>query len=527
MDFSRKLPIGIQDFEELRKNGYIYVDKTEHIYNLINRGKPYFLSRPRRFGKSLLVSTIQAYFEGKKELFDGLFIAEKENQSENPWQVYPVLKFTLASGEFTQEDGLREKLKENLIKFEEKYDLPQKDEPIVTRFSNDLIKASEKFGRNVVVLVDEYDTPLLKNLSENENQEKANRALYKAFFATLKDYDAYTRFVFFTGVTKFSKVSIFSDLNQLNDITLDTDYGSICGISQTELEENFAPEIETMAQKHGITKDECLAELKQRYDGYHFTSNCEGIYNPFSLINAFNKNKFGNFWFETGTPTFLIRRLTELKFDIKKFNDNAKVSESEIKDYRPENDNPIPLLYQSGYLTIKSYNERQNSYKLGFPNEEVKYGFLNALAPAYLNIEKKSSHFNVDILDDAVEEGDTDGMRDWFTQLFAVLPYPTSGDTDAIVEQNFQNVIYLSLLILGKYARTEVISAKGRADCIVETDEYIYIFEFKRDTSATEALSQIDSQNYAAPYEADKRKLFKIGVNFSTSERNIIEWEVI
>ena len=527
MNAPRKLPIGIQDFEDLRTNNYVYVDKTRHIYNLVNNGKPYFLSRPRRFGKSLLVTTLEAYFLGKKDLFKGLWIYDEEEKSENPWQVYPVLKFSLASGEFTSEQGLRIKLNDTLKDFEEKYQLPADENDLVSRFKNALKNAFEKTGKKVVVLVDEYDTPLLRNSGDNEEQEKANLALYKGFFATLKDYDAYLRFVFFTGVTKFSKVSIFSDLNQLQDISLDSRFDSICGITQDELESNFVPEIESMAVKFGMTKDECLSELKKCYDGYHFTGDGEDIYNPFSLVNAFSKNDFGNYWFESGTPTFLVKKLYKINFDARKFNENnIKASESEIKDYRPENENPVPLLYQSGYLTIKSYNQKQRSFKLGFPNEEVKYGFLNALAPTYLKVDKNSSNFNVDILDDAVEEGDTNGMRDWFTALFALLPYPASGDTEPLTEQNFQNVIYLSLLILGKYVRTEVHTAKGRADCIIEADDYIYVFEFKRDVSAKEALSQIEEQGYAKPYETDKRKLFKIGVNFSTKERNIIEWEV-
>ncbi|WP_296329779.1 ATP-binding protein [uncultured Treponema sp.] len=527
MEAPRKLPIGIQDFEKLRSEGFVYVDKTEFVYNLAQSGLPYFLSRPRRFGKSLFISTLEAYFLGKKELFEGLWIYDEEEKSANPWQVYPVLKFSLASGEFTSENGLRSSLTDNLKRFEEKYGLPSDENDLVSRFKNALKNACEKTGKKVVVLVDEYDTPLLKNISENEEQEKANRALYKGFFATLKDYDAYLRFVFFTGVTKFSKVSIFSDLNQLQDITLDSRFDSICGITQEELESNFVPEIKALADKFGLTKDECLAELKKRYDGYHFTNNLIDIYNPFSLINAFSKRDFGNYWFESGTPTFLVKKLDAINFDARKFEETVKVSEAEIKDYRPENENPVPLLYQSGYLTIKSFNQKQRSYKLGFPNEEVKYGFLNALAPAYLKVDNNSSYFNVDILDDAVEEGDSDGMRDWFTSLFALLPYPTSGDTEVLTEQNFQNVIYLSLLILGKYVRTEVHTAKGRADCVIETDNFVYVFEFKKDVSAKEALAQIEEQGYAKPYESDKRKLFKIGVNFSSKDRNITEWEVI
>ena len=281
-----------------------------------------------------------------------------------------------------------------------------------------------------------------------------------------------------------------------------------------------------MAEENDFTKEECLTELKRMYDGYHFCMNCPDIYNPFSLLNAFSENKLGSYWFASGTPTFLIDKLNAINFDPRFFIETVKISEKNISDYRPDNPDPIPLFYQSGYLTIKDWNKKQLSYKLGFPNDEVKYGFLDSLAPTYLKVENKPAPFNIDLLDDAVEEGDTDGIRDWFTALFALLPYPTSGDLDSITEQSFQNVIYITLIVLGKYCRTEVHSAKGRADCIVETDDYVYIFEFKRDSSAREALTQIDDQGYALPYTTDKRKLFKIGVNFSSTEKNINEWEV-
>ena len=517
----RLLPIGIQDFEDLRKRGCVYIDKTEMIYKLAHEGKPYFLSRPRRFGKSLLISTLEAYFLGKKDLFKGLAIEKLEKD----WFEYPVLKFSLASGEYTLGNGLRDSLSKTLADFENKYSIDNELDSLPMRFANDLQLIHGKTGRAVVVLVDEYDNPLLKNLGVNQNQAEENRALYKGFFSVLKDQDAHLQFVLFTGVTKFSKVSIFSDLNQLNDITLDRAFGSICGITQEELESNFAPEIKALENQYNMTHDECLAELKRMYDGYHFCMECPDIYNPFSLINAFYKKDFGSYWFASGTPTFLIEKLNAVNFDARKFIDTVKVSESDLSDYRPENPDPVPLFYQSGYLTIKDWNLRQRSYRLGFPNAEVQYGFLNALAPTYLKVQDKPAPFNIDILDDAVEEGDTDGIRNWFTALFALLPYPASGDLDAITEQSFQNVIYISLLVLGKYCRTEVHSAMGRADCVVETPDYVYIFEFKRDFSAAEALQQIEEQGYAKPYAADKRKVIKIGVNFSSSERNIVEWE--
>lgn len=526
MEKLQLLPLGVQDFSILREGDYLYVDKTSLIYELTHTQRAVFLSRPRRFGKSLLLSAIKYYFLGRKDLFSGLAIEQLEEQGKDSWSEYPVMYFSLASGEFMEKDGLAKKLRTSLNDFEERYGLPHDEVTLTIRFAKALENANKKTGRKVVVLVDEYDNPLLKNMTVNPQQEEANRNLYKAFFATLKDCDEYLRFYMFTGVTKFSKVSIFSDLNQLTDISLISKYNSICGISQSELEGTFAPYVKKLAESCGFSESETLAELKRMYDGYHFSGEGEGMYNPFSLLHCFNECKFGNYWFESGTPTFLINKLNASNFDIRQFTDEVKVSESEIKDYRPENADPVPLFYQSGYLTIKSWNKRQNSYKLTFPNAEVKYGFLNSLAPSYLHVEDKPAPFNIDILDDAVEEGDTEGMKKWFTALFALLPYPTGADTEAITEQNFQNVIFMALTMMGKYARTEVHSAKGRADCILEADDYVYVFEFKRDVSAAEALKQIEEQGYAAPYSADKRKLFKIGVNFSSTERNITEWEV-
>ena len=525
MDFSRKLPIGIQDFEKLRKNDFVYVDKTEYVYILAHSNCPYFLSRPRRFGKSLFLSTLRYYWEGKKELFEGLKIAELEKDNPDAWKEYPVFYFDFNKKNFQRDTALEEVLDEHLREWEAVYGNEEANKSLEERFRHLLVKANEQTGLGCVVLVDEYDKPLLETM-DVKGIDEHNKAVFKGFFSTLKSYDKYLRFVFLTGVTKFSKVSIFSDLNQLNDISLDFNFAAICGITQEELEENFAPEIEGMAKRYGFSKEECLSELKRMYDGYHFCMNCPDIYNPFSLINAFSKKDLGSYWFSSGTPTFLIKKLSDINFDVRKFDSLIKIDESEITDYRPENPDPIPLFYQSGYLTIKSWNDRQRSYKLGFPNDEVKYGFLKSLAPTYLKVENHPAPFNISLLDDAVEEGDTDGIRDWFTALFALLPYPTSGDLDGITEQSFQNVIYISLIVLGKYCRTEVHSAKGRADCIVETPDYVYVFEFKRDVSAKEALRQIDENGYAKPYAADKRRLFKIGVNFSSQEKNISEWEV-
>ena len=522
MENLQNLPLGVQDFKKLREEKLLYVDKTGILYSLTHSNSAVFLSRPRRFGKSLLLSTLRYYFLGQKDLFKGLFIESLEKD----WTEYPVLYFDFNGQNYTMENGLTDIIENHLTQWEERYDCKKIAETLAVRFENVIRAVREKTGKRVVVLVDEYDKPLLETMTVFPKIEEANRAIFKGVFGVLKKMDEYLRFYMFTGVTKFSKVSIFSDLNQLTDISLDNEYSAICGISQGELESNFSPYIERLSERFGYSREECLSELKRMYDGYHFSSEGEGMYNPFSLLHCFFKKDFGSYWFESGTPTFLINKLNASHYDVRNFTDEVKARESELKDYRPENADPTPLFYQSGYLTIKSWNQRQRSYKLGFPNAEVKYGFLDSLAPSYLHVEDKPAPFNIDILDDAVEEGDTDGMCKWFTALFALLPYPAGADTETVTEQNFQNVIFMSLTMMGKYARTEVHSAKGRADCILETADYVYIFEFKRDAPADDALHQIEEQGYAKPYSSDRRKIFKIGVNFSTKERNIAEWKV-
>ena len=345
----RKLPIGIQDFEDLRRNGYVYIDKTEYIYNLVHYGKPYFLSRPRRFGKSLLLSTMRAYFEGKKELFAGLKIEELEGDDPEAWQEYPVFYFDFNKDNYQEKFYLEAVLDRHLEKWEEKYGDKYKNGTLAYRFQHLIELAVEQTGRNAVVLVDEYDKPLLEVMHNSELEEN-NKALFKGFFSTLKSYDHYLKFVFLTGVTKFSKVSIFSDLNQLEDISIDENNAEICGITEAEMKAALMPEIKAMAEKNKISVDECLAKLQEMYDGYHFYQDSEGVYNPFSLINALKKKAFGAYWFETGTPTFLVDRLKNMNFDVKKFTDGSLYAkEAVLKDYRDDNPDPVPLLYQSGY----------------------------------------------------------------------------------------------------------------------------------------------------------------------------------
>ena len=520
---NRKLPIGIQDFEKLRKNGFVYVDKTDYIYKLVKTDAPYFLSRPRRFGKSLFLSTLRAYFEGKKELFEGLKISELEGDGPDAWQAYPVFYIDFNKRNFQKDGALEDVLDDHLREWESIYGDEYKESSLEGRFQYLIKKAAETSGRNVAVLVDEYDKGLLE--ASDPVRTEHNKAVFKGFFSTLKSYDRYLKFVFITGVTKFSKVSIFSDLNQLNDISLDREYNGICGITEEELKEYFAPEVEELALGEGLNHDGCITALKKMYDGYHFSANVEGVYNPFSLLNAFSKKEFGRYWFSTGTPTFLIEKLKKSDVDAKQFTSEEYYyeEESSLTDYRIEDDNPIPLFYQTGYLTIKDYDQEFRSYGLGYPNEEVKYGFLKSLAPYFLHAEGESSPLDVRRFVMDIRDGKTDSLRDRFTALFARLPYP---DDEKTTEQNFQNVIYIVFMLLGQFVMTEIHSSKGRADCIAETDDYVYIFEFKRDRSADEALQQIEDAGYAKPYAADKRTLLKIGVSFDSKERTIAEWKV-
>lgn len=521
MDHGRKLPTGIQDFERIIREGYVYVDKSDYVYRLARSGLSYFLSRPRRFGKSLLLTTLRAYFEGKKELFTGLKIMELEGDGEDAWQKYPVFFFDFNKKNYKTDTALEEVLDEHLREWESIYGREQRAGSIEERFRFLIKKSVETTGKNAVVLVDEYDKSLLES---DEERLEHNKAVFKGFFSTLKSYDHYLKFVLLTGVTRFSKVSIFSDLNQLNDISLDREYNGICGITQSELEKNFEPEIRQLAQAEGMDEESCLAELKKMYDGYHFSYDTDGVYNPFSLINALSKKQFGMYWFATGTPTFLIEKLKRSDFDAKRFTEEEFYEEeSSLTDYRVESENPVPLFYQTGYLTIKGFDREFRSYALTYPNEEVKYGFLRSLAPYYLCADEEANPLDVRSFVLDIRKGNTDSLRDRFTALFARLPYPSD---EKILEQNFQNVIYIVFMLLGQYTMTEIHSAKGRADCIVETDDYVYIFEFKRDRSAAEALQQIEDMGYAKPYAADKRTVIKLGVNFDSKERSINGWEV-
>ena len=380
---NRKLPIGIQGFEKLREEQYLYVDKTALIYRLVHDSVPFFLSRPRRFGKSLLLSTMKAYWEGKRDLFADLAIEKMEEGNPNAWQSYPVFYFDFNGVNYQESGSLERKLDFQLQQWEETYLSLNCGNTLGERFQKLLKKAKEKTGLRCVVLVDEYDKPLL-DVIENKELQEHNKEVFKGFFSTLKSFDEYIQFVFITGVTKFQKVSIFSDLNHLKDISLSEEFADLCGITEAEIFSCFSPEVSNMAEKREMSVEECMTQLKKQYDGYHFHPDAPGVYNPFSLLNAFYDKEFGSYWYETGTPTFLVKKLKESRFDLRKLTDGTLyASEGMLKDYSDDSLSPIPLLYQAGYLTIMGYESRKKRYALRFPNEEVEYGFLESLMPVY------------------------------------------------------------------------------------------------------------------------------------------------
>ena len=513
---ARKLPIGIQSFEDLRKNSYLYVDKTALVHQIVSNGKTYFLSRPRRFGKSLLLSTMEAYFRGKKELFRGLAIESLETE----WKKYPVLHLDLNARNYESKEALIAILNQHLEKWETIYGDERNDRCPEERFSYLLDKIHSMTGLQAVVLIDEYDKPLLQTIGNKELQEQYKNIL-KAFYGVLKSVDAHLRFVFLTGVTKFGQVSVFSDLNQLKDISMDARYATICGITDEELRRNFKPELEVLAVNEGLDYEGVCQKMKRMYDGYHFRHNMEGLYNPFSVLNALDSAEFGGYWFSTGTPTFLVELLKKTDYDLRNL-EGVELPANLFADYKADADNPIPVIYQSGYLTIKDYDERFKAYTLGFPNEEVEYGFLNFLIPYYTSVPIEKGAFNIMHFVKELETGDVDAFLTRLRAFFAGIPYELNDKT----ERHYQTVFYLVFRLLGQYIDVEERSTKGRADAVVKTKDYVFVFEFKLDGSVEDALKQIDDKGYLIPYNTDRRKLMKIGVSFDSRERNIGEWKI-
>ena len=520
MDFSaRKMPVGIQDFEKLRHEECVYVDKTQYIHALANLSSPYFLARPRRFGKSLFASTLKAYFLGKKELFEGLAIAELEKD----WIEYPVIYIDFNKGSSDSLQSALFALDSMLEEYEIQWAI-EKCSDLSVRLKKLIETAHKKSGKKVVVLVDEYDKALV-NTMDNQQENDELRRLLKGFYGVLKGMDYALRFVFLTGITKFAKESIFSDLNQLIDISLEEQFSEICGISEKELHEQFQPELHTLSKKTGKTHEETIAELKKRYDGYCFAPQGTRMYNPFSVLNTFFSNFYNYYWFKTGTPTFLIKTLRKDNYDVRKFDNDEIIAVRSIDDYCAGETSLTPLLYQSGYLTIKSYNSEYDEFTLGFPNEEVKYGFLNELLPAYAPQVIHNGDFSASRFTKALKEGNIEDFMQLLAAFYASIPY-NAIKKEHRDEQYYQHLLYLIFTLIGQFVETEVKSASGRADAVVKTADSIYVFEFKMDKNATaeEALEQIDDKGYMIPYSADHRRLVKTGVEFCIESKGINRW---
>ncbi|MDD6099528.1 MAG: ATP-binding protein [bacterium] len=522
-----KYPIGIQSFDRIRNEGYVYVDKTDLIYQLVTTGSIYFLSRPRRFGKSLLVSTLEHYFLGHKELFKGLAM----EQLEQNWYEYPVFHIDFNNTQFEKSGNLENKINIYLTAWEQIYGaLPVKGD-LGDRFAYVLEQAHKQTGRRAVVLVDEYDKPILDVLDsgkmtvEDDQEillEEQHRNILKGFYSVFKGADAHLQFVLLTGVTKFSQVSVFSGFNQPDDISMVRDYESLCGITKDELLSVFGDSIHLLADELNLNEEQTIQVLKDRYDGYHFGKRMTDIFNPFSILKCFRHLSVEDYWFASGTPTYLVRLLNHYGEQLNEMIGQYYFPE-EFIDYKATVEQPLPMIYQSGYLTIKRYNRDLNTYLLDFPNNEVKKGFLTLVASNYLQSkERVTSWIQQAVM--ALQRGRLEQFRDQLTAFLASVPYSMRRKQDEReYERYFQYTFYLLLRLLSVYTvYNEMEQSRGRVDCIVETPDYVYIFEFKLDGSAEQALQQIKDKGYARPYLTDPRKLYQIGVNFS-SETGTIE----
>jgi hypothetical protein len=535
-----KYPIGIQNFESLIQDGYVYVDKTALIYQLADTGRYYFLSRPRRFGKSLLISTMDAYFSGKRELFKGLAI----DKLEQKWTQYPILHLDLNTAKYDTKESLDEVLNMKLLEWESVYGVGAGETSLSLRFLGIVKRACEKTGERVVILVDEYDKPMLQAIND-ENLTKEYQKTLKAFYSVLKTQDGYIKFAFLTGVTKltygrscsrstenastlcshsnatFGKVSVFSDLNNLKDISMVSRYIDICGITEKELHTYFDTSAGELAEAEGIDKETCYDKLKEQYDGYHFMEHSIGIYNPFSVLNTFDNKCFRDYWFETGTPSYLVQLLKNADYELPDLT-QEHITADVLNSIDSMSQNPIPVIYQSGYLTIKDYDPRFRMYELGFPNKEVENGFMNYLLPYYTPIKKTDTAFFVASFVEDVEKGRPEEFMKRMSTMFSRTDYKIVGDA----ELYFQNAFYLIITMMGFYTDVERTTSEGRIDMTVETKDYIYIFEFKLDGTPEEALRQIEEKGYAKPFAMDPRRLYRIGVNFSSEKRGIDEWKI-
>ena len=514
--FKFKYPIGIQTFSEIRKEGYMYVDKTGYVYRLAQQFKFVFLSRPRRFGKSLLLSTMKSYFEGDRDLFEGL----EAGRLETDWVQYPVLHISLASAKGGTVENLQEMVGIQLRRLEEKYGIKRMDNGLGARLDALITGCAEKYGKKVVVLIDEYDAPLLSVMHQPEQLEEMRLAL-RAFYAPLKDCDQWLRFVFITGISKFSQLSIFSELNNLKRITMVPEYSAVCGITEQELHEQWGDAVADMAADMGISTEEAYLQLKEKYDGYHFAEDLTDVYNPFSLLNAMVDRRIKDHWFETGTPTVLVNMLRKFGTDITRL-DGSHARSQEFDAPTEQMKSVLPLFYQSGYLTIKDYDSDTDTYTLGYPNNEVYQGVMEALVPYYVWDDTLTTSNSIVDMYRAIRDGDLEEMLERLKAFLASIPYAEGAAT----EGHFQQLLYVVFSLMGRYLLTEVRTARGRIDVVWQSRTDVYVFELKIDQPAQKALQQIDEKGYMIPFSHDGRQLHKIGLSFSTKTRTIEEWVI-
>ena len=510
-------PVGIQTFSNIREGNYLYVDKTQYIVDFREKGMKYvFLSRPRRFGKSLFASTLQAYFEGRKELFEGLAIADYEKE----WVKHPVLHFDLSGAKHMSVEQLEIYLADMLEEQETKWGYKTHLVDANLRLIELVKRAYEKTGEKVAVIIDEYDAPLLDVVHEKENLQPLRRIMQN-FYCPLKMLDPYLEFTFITGITKFPQSSIFSGLNNLDNISLYKQYSAICGISKSELTTQMKPDVAALGEALGMTYEECLAELTRFYDGYHFSEKSEDIFNPFSLVKALNAGKIAPYWFGSGTPSFLLKLLDKYHVNLASLESQEAVLNS-FDQSTEEMTDALPLLYQSGYLTIKKYNPMFQEYTLGIPNREVRNGLLNSLIPHYVNPRRSDNDAFLLGFSKAVYRNDIEAALEHMRTYLATIPY----DLENHSEKHYQTIFYLMFSFLNIYIQTEVKSAIGRADAVMHMPDTIYVFELKVDKSAEEALAQIDEKGYMLPYHSEGKRLVKIGISFDSTQRTISEWKI-
>ena len=519
----RFLPIGIQDFEKLRTGNYLYVDKTPLIYELTRTSTPYFLSRPRRFGKSLLLSTMEAYFLGKKDLFKGLAL----EKLEKAWTQYPVLKISFGVNSYENNERLKSRLDSIVSENESRYNIEKKSDNPAERFANIIREVSEKYNQKVVILIDEYDKPILDALYTDF--EEQNRQELRSFYSPLKDSDKYIRFLFITGITKVSHVNIFSGLNQLDDISMYEDYSDLCGISQEELERYFEPEINALAEKQKVSVEMAKEKLAKMYDGYHFTYEVDGVYNPFSLLKCFKQRSFDSYWFDTATPTMLIKTLEKKPSDLLRYTKPIIIQESAFKNYDPESENVLPVLYQSGYLTIKDYDNDSELYTLGIPNREVEKGLFEIIIPKFTTITTDELGLSIENFRQSFIHADIEKLMNLLKAALADIPTILKKNQ---CENYYETVTHVIFRQTGFSVVSEFQSIAGRSDIVVTTKDSLFIFELKMDKGrafeevAAEALSQIDTGGYADRFAESGKQMYKVGVVFSSDGKGLCGWKV-